>query len=106
MTYPIQNKVRNRRDPSGLWASNAGGEKSAWFNSRDGARPKAPLGSASSVAPTTPAPASLVPAHMPRIGTVDDHYQSFNVEMVEVIGGRFWRPYGEEVDAILHAQLA
>ncbi len=106
MTYPIRNKVRNRLDPSGLWDSNAGGDKSAWLNSLDGARPKAPLGSASSVAPSTPVPASLVPANMPRIGTVDDRYQSFNVEMVEVIGGRFWKPYGEEVDTILHAQPA
>jgi hypothetical protein len=35
------------------------------------------------------------------IGTVDDRYQSFNVEMLEVTGGKFWKPYGPELDAIL-----
>src|SRR6202008_56034 len=38
--------------------------------------------------------ASLDPAKMSRIGTVDDRFQSYNIEMVEVIGGRFWKPYG------------
>jgi len=31
---------------------------------------------------------------MARIGTVDQRFQSYNVEMVEVTGGRFWKPYG------------
>jgi hypothetical protein len=30
---------------------------------------------------------------MSRVGSVDTRYQSYNVEMVEVTGGRFWRPY-------------
>ena len=30
---------------------------------------------------------------MPLIGKVDDRFQSYNVEMVEVTGGRFWAPY-------------
>jgi hypothetical protein len=38
--------------------------------------------------------ASLDPAKMPIIGTVDERFQSYNIEMVEVIGGRFWKPYG------------
>lgn len=29
-----------------------------------------------------------------RIGTVDERYQSYNIEMVQVTGGRFWAPYG------------
>jgi hypothetical protein len=37
---------------------------------------------------------SLDPAKMPRIGRVDERFQSYNIEMVEVIGGRFWKPYG------------
>jgi heparanase 1 len=37
---------------------------------------------------------SLDPAKMPRIGNVDERFQSYNIEMVEVIGGRFWKPYG------------
>src|SRR5438309_8520237 len=36
---------------------------------------------------------SITPASMPRIGTVDQRFQSYNVEMVEVTGGRFWKPY-------------
>jgi Glycosyl hydrolase family 79, N-terminal domain len=39
--------------------------------------------------------ASVDPANMPRIGTVDERFQSYNIEMVEVTGGRFWKPYGE-----------
>jgi hypothetical protein len=30
---------------------------------------------------------------MKRIGNVDERYQSYNVEMVEVVGGDFWKPY-------------
>src|SRR6478672_2763949 len=37
---------------------------------------------------------SIAPAHMARIGTIDARFQSYNVEMVEVTGGRFWKPYG------------
>lgn len=29
-----------------------------------------------------------------KLGTVSDRYQGYNVEMVEVTGGRFWAPYG------------
>jgi heparanase len=36
---------------------------------------------------------SVNPSSMPRLGTVDARYQSYNVEMVEVTGGRFWKPY-------------
>ncbi len=37
---------------------------------------------------------SIAPARMARIGTVDERFQSYNVEMVEVTGGAFWKPYG------------
>jgi hypothetical protein len=30
---------------------------------------------------------------MPASGPVDERFQSYNIEMVEVIGGRFWKPY-------------
>ncbi len=33
------------------------------------------------------------PHTMKATGKVDPRFQSFNVEMVEVIGGRFWKPY-------------
>jgi heparanase len=29
-----------------------------------------------------------------KLGTVDGRFQAYNVEMVEVTGGRFWAPYG------------
>jgi hypothetical protein len=37
---------------------------------------------------------TITPASMARIGTVDERFQSYNVEMVEVTGGKFWKPYG------------
>lgn len=33
-------------------------------------------------------------ARLNRIGEVDERFLSYNVEMVEVTGGRFWRPFG------------
>jgi heparanase 1 len=38
-------------------------------------------------------PVAVAPATMPRVGTIDERFQSFNIEMVEVTGGRFWAPY-------------
>jgi heparanase len=35
----------------------------------------------------------LDPAKMRKIATVDPRFVSYNVEMVEVTGGRFWKPY-------------
>lgn len=35
----------------------------------------------------------LVPSSFKQIGTIDQRFQSYNVEMAEVIGGNFWRPY-------------
>ena len=37
--------------------------------------------------------ASLDLSTLAKIATVDERFQSFNVEMVEVTGGRFWAPY-------------
>src|ERR1700682_655454 len=39
-------------------------------------------------------PPVITPSSMPRIGTVDERFQSYNIEMIEVTGGRFWKPYG------------
>jgi hypothetical protein len=36
------------------------------------------------------------PSTMPKVATVDPRFQSYNIEMVEVIGGRFWKPYGSK----------
>lgn len=40
-----------------------------------------------------PAP-SLGLGKLAKVGTVDERYQAYNIEMVEVTGGRFWAPYG------------
>ena len=37
----------------------------------------------------------IAPARMTATGTVDARFQSYNVEMVEVTGGRFWKPYAQ-----------
>lgn len=49
-------------------------------------------GLAPSAGPPEPRVA-LAPASMGRLAVVDARYQSYNVEMVEVTGGRFWKPY-------------
>ncbi|UPK05205.1 hypothetical protein IVB05_05675 [Bradyrhizobium sp. 170] len=42
---------------------------------------------------------SLDPSRLPRLGTIDERFQSYNVEMVEVTGGRFWKPYRTSASA-------
>lgn len=37
--------------------------------------------------------APLDPSALPSTGRIDERFQSYNVEMAEVIGGRFWKPY-------------
>jgi hypothetical protein len=44
----------------------------------------------------TPAILPLAPGSMRRIGSVDERYQSYNVEMLELTGGKFWKPYGSD----------
>jgi hypothetical protein len=41
---------------------------------------------------------TLVPAELPVISTIDHRFQSFNIEMVEVTGGPFWKPYAAKDD--------
>ena len=41
----------------------------------------------------TPTGRAIQPQTLPRLGTVDTRFQSYNVEMAEVIGGEFWKPY-------------
>lgn len=36
---------------------------------------------------------SIAPTDLKAIGTIDARFQSYNIEMVEVTGGRFWKPY-------------
>jgi len=58
---------------------------------------------ACSKAPGPGSPGRIDAASMRPIGTVDERFQSYNIEMVEVIGGRFWKPY-RDIDALLKAQ--
>lgn len=44
-------------------------------------------------------PATINLKQMKKLGTVDERYQSFNIEMCEVIGGDFWIPY-ELLDSV------
>jgi heparanase len=37
----------------------------------------------------------LAPTTMARLGSIDERFQSYNIEMVEVTGGHFWRPYSD-----------
>lgn len=45
--------------------------------------------------PAGAAPVPVAPAAMPRLAAVAERYLSYNVEMAEVIGAKFWRPYGQ-----------
>ncbi len=38
-------------------------------------------------------------ARLRRVGTIDPRFQSYNVEMIEVMGGAFWKPYGSTISA-------
>jgi heparanase len=47
--------------------------------------------------------ASLVPAGMPRVARIDERFQSYNVETLEVTGGKFWKPYGSGPEPVVHS---
>lgn len=44
---------------------------------------------------------AVATATLARVVTVDDRNQSFNVEMLEVTGGKCWKPYGPELHPVL-----
>ena len=39
-------------------------------------------------------PVTVSPTTIRQVATTDPRFQSYNVEMAEVIGGNFWKPYG------------
>jgi hypothetical protein len=39
-------------------------------------------------------PLTVSPVSLARVGSIDERFQSYNVEMLEVTGGAFWKPYG------------
>ncbi|MGA9668893.1 MAG: hypothetical protein WBQ94_06775 [Terracidiphilus sp.] len=49
---------------------------------------------------------TVTPSTMPKLGTVDARFVSYNVEMVEVTGGRFWKPYKSAGDEETASNLA
>ncbi|GEJ57718.1 hypothetical protein [Anaeromyxobacter diazotrophicus] len=53
-------------------------------------------------APTQHTPSAIAPSSLRRVGAVDERFQSYNVEMVEVIGGWFWKPYGQSASDARH----
>lgn len=49
---------------------------------------------------------SIQPGALPRIATISPRFQSYNVEMAEVVGGTFWKPYTPESIAAMKAETA
>ncbi len=43
-----------------------------------------------------PQATKLSPSSLPKIASIDERFQSYNIEMVEVTGGRFWKPYASK----------
>ena len=41
-------------------------------------------------------PRAIALDRLARIAKIDERFQSYNVEMAEIIGGNFWRPYGAD----------
>lgn len=57
--------------------------------------------------PACAQPVSVTPGTLPAVATIDERYLSYNVEMAEVIGGKFWKPYGAAAgDAASASQTA
>ena len=51
----------------------------------------------------------ITPATLAPVGSIDERFQSYNVEMVEVSGGLFWKPYdaiASDIRAELYAYRA
>lgn len=52
-----------------------------------------------SAVPAAADPVHVDPQSLPFVRRVDERFQSYNVEMAEVIGGSFWKPYSQLGDA-------
>lgn len=55
--------------------------------------------------PGTPS-LTIAPDSMRRIATVDERFLSYNVEMAEIIGGNFWKPYTPQSIAAFEAEAS
>jgi heparanase 1 len=51
-----------------------------------------------------PGALSVNPSALQAIGSVSPRYQSYNVEMIEVTGGKFWKPYAQAAQDAAKAQ--
>jgi heparanase len=51
-------------------------------------------------------PSVITPAKMAHIGEMDERFQSFNIEMLEVTGGSFWKPYDRDGETAARATPA
>jgi hypothetical protein len=47
---------------------------------------------------------AIDPGRIATVGKVDERFQSYNIEMVEVTGGRFWRPYSSQTNTATPSQ--
>jgi len=54
------------------------------------------VGGTGAIAQSNQPSSTVTPARMPVIATVDDRYQSYNIELVEVMGGTWWAPYSQQ----------
>lgn len=45
------------------------------------------------------APATVAPGKMAKVGTIDERFQSYNIEAVQVTGGRFWKPFAKAAES-------
>ena len=57
------------------------------------------LSCASALAAWGAEPLKVQPGKLPKLATVDERFQAYNIEMVEVVGGRFWAPYKKAAEA-------
>lgn len=48
----------------------------------------------------------LLPSSMARVGIIDERFQSYNVEMLELTGGKFWKPYKDIAKLVARASAA
>jgi hypothetical protein len=43
---------------------------------------------------------------MPHVATIDERYQSYNIEVLEVTGGKFWKPYAVKSNLVTNQSQA
>jgi hypothetical protein len=75
-----------------------------WLRSREPARAAGvttiALLAAASLCAARAAEITIAPTQLQAVGTIDPRFQSYNIEMAEVTGGRFWKPYPPTMRAL------